>query len=94
MGEIAEMMLDGLMCEQCGEFFDDVLQGGDGPGHPRLCAACLADPANADHWQHELEGRKPKKRRVKNVACPQCGKLFASSYSARQHERDKHGEQT
>ena len=36
MGEIAEMMLNGDMCEQCGEWIGD----GDGPGYPGLCAGC------------------------------------------------------
>lgn len=36
MGEIAEMMLNGLMCEGCGEFMDDHEE----PGYPRRCAAC------------------------------------------------------
>lgn len=35
MGEIADMVLDGILCEQCGEYIDD-----PGPGYPRLCAGC------------------------------------------------------
>ena len=31
MGEIAEMMLDGTLCEQCGEYI------GEGEGYPRAC---------------------------------------------------------
>lgn len=34
MGEIAEMMLDGTLCESCGEFI------GDGDGYPRKCGGC------------------------------------------------------
>lgn len=34
MGEIAEMMLDGTMCQVCGEFM------GDECGYPRTCGAC------------------------------------------------------
>lgn len=36
MGEIADMMLDGTLCEGCGELIDD----GDGDGFPRRCAGC------------------------------------------------------
>lgn len=36
MGEIAEMMLSGLMCEGCGVFMDDM----DEPGYPRRCCGC------------------------------------------------------
>lgn len=35
MGEIAEMMLDGTLCQCCGSFID-----GDSPGFPRLCNDC------------------------------------------------------
>lgn len=35
MGEIAEMMLDGTLCNVCGAFIDM-----DIPGHPRLCKEC------------------------------------------------------
>lgn len=35
MGEIAEMVLDGILCERCGSFID-----GDSPGFPRLCSDC------------------------------------------------------
>ena len=38
MGEIAEAVLEGVLCEQCGEYL-----GEDGPGHPRLCTACLEE---------------------------------------------------
>ena len=34
MGEIAEMMLDGTLCEGCGEFM------GDDVGYPRRCSSC------------------------------------------------------
>ncbi|MEW4368601.1 hypothetical protein [Paenibacillus kandeliae] len=34
----AEMMLDGTLCEQCGEFLD-----GESPGYPRYCESCKQD---------------------------------------------------
>ena len=33
MGEIAESMINGLVCEHCGVYLD-----GEEPGYPRLCA--------------------------------------------------------
>jgi hypothetical protein len=33
MGEIAEMMINGEMCQDCGCFFED----GESPGYPRSC---------------------------------------------------------
>lgn len=35
MGEVAEMMIEGLLCEQCGEFLD-----GDEAGYARKCDGC------------------------------------------------------
>lgn len=35
MGEIADDMVNGLICEQCGTFID-----GREPGYPRRCADC------------------------------------------------------
>lgn len=37
MGEVAEMMLDGTLCEQCGTFI------GEPVGYPRLCEDCVTD---------------------------------------------------
>ena len=35
MGEIADAMINGLLCEQCGCLID-----GEEPGYPRSCAEC------------------------------------------------------
>lgn len=40
MGEIAEAMLDGTFCQECGAVFDDILNGAEPPGYPRSCRAC------------------------------------------------------
>lgn len=34
MGEIAELMINGALCEECGDFIENA------PGHPRLCEDC------------------------------------------------------
>jgi hypothetical protein len=39
MGDIADMMLEGTLCEQCGVYLNN-----DRPGHPRCCADCAEDP--------------------------------------------------
>ena len=44
MGEVAEMMLDGTLCEQCGTFI------GEPVGYPRLCSDC----ANDDEYDFNL----------------------------------------
>lgn len=50
MGEIADMMLDGVLCQICGEYL-----GGDGSGFPMTCAAC----------SREEKPKKRKKRKKK-----------------------------
>ncbi len=40
MGQHADDMLEGFVCQECGEFFDDILNGGDAPGYPRTCDGC------------------------------------------------------
>lgn len=40
MGEHAEDILDGSVCEWCGEWFDDVLNGEEPPGYVRHCKEC------------------------------------------------------
>jgi len=47
MGEIAEMMLAGVLCEQCGEFI------GDEVGYPRNCGC---DPSM---YREQAPARKP-----------------------------------
>jgi len=37
MGEIAEMHLDGTLCERCGEFL------GEPCGYPRYCSCCESE---------------------------------------------------
>lgn len=39
MGDAADMILEGVLCQVCGEMIDD----GEGVGHPVTCDACLAE---------------------------------------------------
>lgn len=52
MGEIAESMIEGGMCEQCGHIFDDEC------GYARLCEACSSEDKPATPT-------KQKRRRMK-----------------------------
>lgn len=74
MGDIADMMLEGTLCEGCGVFLD-----GSQPGFARLCRDCrpktkkgVAPPAN------------PLK-----VNCPTCAKRVKAS-GLRDHVRASH----
>jgi hypothetical protein len=42
MGDTADLMLDGILCEQCGVFIDEV-----GVGYPRNCG-CEEESSSSD----------------------------------------------
>ncbi|VWB89019.1 hypothetical protein BLA13014_04123 [Burkholderia aenigmatica] len=58
MGEIAEMMLDGTLCEGCGDYLGD-----DGDGSVRRCEAC--GPLDVD----DAYGA-PMSKKVRCCHCP------------------------
>lgn len=63
MGTIAEAMLNGEICEQCGE------ELGETYGHPKLCAGCELE-ANAHvtprKTMRDTKGKKAAKTIVTN----------------------------
>lgn len=52
MGEIAEMMLDGTLCQMCGVYMGDA-----GNGYPVTCASCQDPPKRRE--------KKPKRKERK-----------------------------
>lgn len=82
MGDIADMMLDGDLCEGCG-----VWMGSEGDGFPRRCASCLRDEAKPSKVQKTV--RSPKAFR--KVKCPTCGRAV-KEVGMKQHMKDKHNE--
>ncbi len=82
MGEIAEAMLDGTLCEACGVYIE-----GESPNHPRYCSPQCAEDRGADWWL-AMNAPSHKGRRPKTHHCPQCGKGFRSDYSLKQHCKD------
>jgi len=50
MGEISEMMLDGTLCQCCGEVLD-----GTSPGFPRYCENCAREQCNEDMQDVEYD---------------------------------------
>lgn len=58
MGEIADMMLEGEMCEGCGEYLED----GDNAGIPDYCSEECARDRGADWWL-EAHGYKVNKKK-------------------------------
>lgn len=75
MGEIADLMLDGTLCEGCGVFLD-----GQQPGFTRLCRDCK-----------KAEGRVPPAAPLSlKLACPTCGKKLATPGGLHAHMRAMH----
>ena len=97
MGEIAEMMLDGTLCEGCGEYIDD--EGGD--GIPRYCSPQCAAGRGMTYQPPESRARARKAERInrerqqaagRTYKCPKCGRGFRGALAVAQHRRDKHGD--
>jgi hypothetical protein len=93
VGEIADMMLDGMLCACCGTYI------GEDAGYPLYCSpAC--EPEDGVAPQHTLNPlRNPPARYSREVrdAKPYscqidgCGKRFASPAAKRNHRKMKHG---
>ena len=79
MSEFAEMMLDGTLCEGCGEYL------GEAGGYAARCASCSrSDGVNEKLYPPLKHGK---------VACPTCGKRVKAA-GLDMHNQDKHGEQS
>lgn len=46
MGEIADAMLNGEMCHQCGVWLEEFLETGKPLGYPALCEDCKKEEHN------------------------------------------------
>lgn len=82
MGEIAEMMLDGDLCEQCG-----VYMGSPGQGFPRKCKDCRRE--------NRKDAKRPPtvghdKRGVPMTQCATCSRRVKLA-GINDHMRDAHG---
>lgn len=40
MGDAADMIIEGVCCQYCGEVLDEAIETGEGCGYPSSCAAC------------------------------------------------------
>ena len=81
MGEAAEMMLDGTLCEGCGGYIE-----GEAEGFPRYCSkACAADRGAAS------PSAAPSVPNPNKTNCPTCKKRVKRAGLA-DHMRDAHFE--
>lgn len=76
MGDIADMMLDGTLCEGCGVYLE-----GESFGVPRYCSDC---------YPHAVQRTFDKVAPSKKERCPDCGKRV-KAVGLKDHQRAKHG---
>jgi hypothetical protein len=77
MGDIADMMLDGTLCEGCGEFLNY-----ESPGFPCYCKACRQQQKEAKKATYVPPAPKAK--------CTICGRKVKPT-GLSDHMRDAHG---
>ena len=91
-GEIAEMMLEGILCQGCGGPIGDYESGG--LGYPGYCAGCQPDTDSIEIRHLPRETKAERKRRVAPTmeprCCLMCGKKSTSEDGIAQHMRDVH----
>lgn len=80
MGEIAEMMLDGTLCEGCGGYMP-----GRSAGVPRRCRDCK-------RGDRALQAHPPVKPGSTKTACKTCGRRVKLA-GINDHMRDAHQQQ-
>ena len=94
MGELAEMMQDGTLCESCGEYL-----GGDEFKVPLCCGPCSRERRAAGNyvqrlgkfWQDLGPVTDKTPRAAVKAKCPVCGKAVKATGLA-DHARDAHGD--
>ena len=82
MGDIADMMLDGTLCEQCGECL------GVGDGFPAYCRSCKRDADKLGRCKVRSASVE-RNARQKKTKCPDCGKKV-KEVGLSDHLRDSH----
>lgn len=63
MGEIADSMIEGEMCQYCGVYLD-----GDRPGYPRSCSSCRPNSASRERKErNKNKGNSTGQAAIKGV---------------------------
>jgi hypothetical protein len=83
MGDVADMMLDGTLCECCGVYIDDE----DG-GFPRMCRSCESEGARVEDG---CPGPGWTEKKFVWAKCTVCGRTV-KAVGLDQHMRAKHAE--
>ncbi len=83
MGDIADMMLEGVLCQICGEYL------GDGDGYPVTCSGC--QKTEKERMQEKVYPESIVRNGMRFYPCGKCGKWKLRSPFARdQHSKMKH----
>ena len=48
MSEFTELIFEGIVCQSCGEYLDDIADDIDVPGYPRNCMSCDDEYSNGE----------------------------------------------
>jgi len=81
MGEIAEMMLNGEVCQGCGGFMGEAL------GYPGYCSKQCAGESSTPEPVTMTKCGHPRPSKIR---CPDCDKLVKKA-GLRDHQRVVHG---
>lgn len=85
MGEVADMMLEGILCEGCGVYLGDEI------GYPRRCKDCETRDAPAKRRPFlNVPGGRKTKGYTPRFACSSCYRSFTTQQGLQQHRKDKH----
>ena len=87
MGEYADMVLDGTMCQGCGVFL-----GAESPGYPRSCRECRPAEKQAAAGERKAQraiAHQLHQARQKKTKCPTCGRKVKEIGLAN-HMKDAH----
>jgi Zn finger protein HypA/HybF involved in hydrogenase expression len=85
MGEIAEMMLDGTLCEGCGVFLN-----AEPTGYPCYCSSCASERKASRKAQNATAHQKMQAEQ-KKIPCAVCGRKV-KTIGMPNHMKDAHPE--
>lgn len=51
MSEFTELIFEGILCQTCGEYLNDVADESDAPGYPRNCMDCDEGYSNSEELE-------------------------------------------
>jgi Zn finger protein HypA/HybF involved in hydrogenase expression len=83
MGEVAEMMLDGTLCEGCGVFLND-----EPTGYPCRCSGCAAE-AKTERAAQNITANQKIHAEQKKIPCMVCGRKV-KTIGMSNHIKDAH----